>query len=154
MKQSIVWWCYANTGLSVTDFLRASAEAGYQGVELIPPEHYQQVRDHGLKIVAAGGHGPLEQGLNQRENAEDIIGQITEQIKMAEQWDIPVLICFSGNRRGLDDAQGAAIAAETLSKVARMAEDAGITLEKDEAVPSGKSTTGIRIKSGTSTNAR
>lgn len=128
MKQSIVWWCYANTGLSVTDFLRASAEAGYQGVELIPPEHYQQVRDHGLRIVSTGGHGPLHEGLNQRENTESIIGQITEQLKVAEQWDIPVLICFSGNRLGLDDAQGAAIAAETLAKVARMAEDAGVTL--------------------------
>jgi hydroxypyruvate isomerase len=38
------------------------------------------------------------------------------------------LICFSGNRHGLDDATGAEITAETLSAVAPMAEAAGVTL--------------------------
>ena len=47
---------------------------------------------------------------------------------MAAQWNIPNLICFSGNRGGLDDATGAEITAENLRAVAKMAEDAGVTL--------------------------
>src|SRR5437764_5919238 len=47
---------------------------------------------------------------------------------MAREWDIPALIVFSGNRNGLPDAAGIEITAEGLSRVARAAEDAGVTL--------------------------
>src|SRR5581483_5913302 len=46
----------------------------------------------------------------------------------AEKWHIPNVIVFSGNRAGLDDQTGAEITAEGLSRVARIAEDAGVTL--------------------------
>jgi hydroxypyruvate isomerase len=49
-------------------------------------------------------------------------------IRDAVQWGIPNLICFSGNRNGLDDTTGAEITAEGLRAVARDAEDAGVTL--------------------------
>jgi hydroxypyruvate isomerase len=41
---------------------------------------------------------------------------------------VPVLICFSGNRDGLDDEAGIENTARGLSRVARDAEDAGVTL--------------------------
>lgn len=128
MKQSNVWWCYANTGMDVPAFLQASAEAGYEGVELVPPEFYQAVHDLGLTIVTANGHSPIEDGLNRRENADTILKQLTENIQVAAQWQIRSLVCFSGNRRDMDDALGAEIAAETLSKIAPVAEDAGVLL--------------------------
>ncbi|GCF07025.1 hydroxypyruvate isomerase family protein [Dictyobacter arantiisoli] len=51
-----------------------------------------------------------------------------ETIRLAEQWDIPNIIVFSGNRQGLEDRQGAEIAAEGLARLTRTAEDAGVTL--------------------------
>src|SRR5204862_2449983 len=46
----------------------------------------------------------------------------------AEQWNIPNRICFSGNRDGLADDSGAEITAENLSRLAKLAENAGVTL--------------------------
>jgi hydroxypyruvate isomerase len=129
IKQSVCWWCYEDTtDLSAEDIAHAIAEAGYDGVEILEPEQWQLVKDHGLKIVGVKGHEPLENGLNKRENGDWIEGQIRERIKLAEQWDIPNLICFSGNRDGLDDETGAEVTAEHLRRVAKTAEDAGVTL--------------------------
>jgi hydroxypyruvate isomerase len=128
IKQSVLWWCYRDTGLTPEQLTRAIAEAGYPGVEVFEPEHFPLVKGHGLEIVAIQGHFPLEDGLNRRENAARIEGQIRGQIQLAEEWHIPKLICFSGNRNGLDDKTGQEITAENLRRVAKMAEDAGVML--------------------------
>lgn len=128
LKQSVLWWCYADTDLSPAGLTHTIAEAGYDGVEVFDPQYFPLVKDHGLEIVAIQGHTPLEVGLNKREHAARITQQITQQIKLAEEWDVPNLICFSGNRDGQDDQVGADIAAETLHGVAKLAEDAGVTL--------------------------
>src|SRR5690606_19607338 len=70
----------------------------------------------------------LEDGLNKRENHERITREIEANLKLAAEWNIPNLIVFSGNRDGLDDQTGAEITAEGLRGVAKLAEDAGITL--------------------------
>lgn len=106
----------------------ASAEIGYEAIDLVGPEYWPLVKDHGLKISAVGGHQSLTDGLNRRENRGRIVDELREKIALASEWEIPNLICFSGNRAGVDDATGAEITAETLRHVAPMAEDAGITL--------------------------
>src|SRR5262249_20013204 len=49
-------------------------------------------------------------------------------LALAQRWQIPILICFSGNRAGLDDEAGIETTALGLARVARAAEDAGVTL--------------------------
>src|SRR5208282_5176879 len=50
------------------------------------------------------------------------------QLADAQKWQIPNLICFSGNRNLLDDVTGAKVTAEGLSRVAPAAEAAGVNL--------------------------
>lgn len=128
IKQSISWWCFVRGELRPETLVRAAAEIGYDAVELVGQEHWKLVKDHGLTIASIGGHRSLEDGLNRRENHDRIEKEITENLVLAEQWGIPNLICFSGNRNGLDDAAGAEITAEGLRRVAKRAEDAGINL--------------------------
>jgi hydroxypyruvate isomerase len=66
--------------------------------------------------------------MNRRENQARIAQEIRANLDLAVQWGIPNLICFSGNRNGISDSEGAEITAETLRHVAKMAEDAGVTL--------------------------
>jgi hydroxypyruvate isomerase len=127
MKQSIAGWCFEGK-IAPEALLKAAAEIGYTGIELIAPEHWGMVRDHGLTISAHGAHRPLEIGLNNREAFPEIERQIHENLELAVRWNIPNLICFSGNRNGLDDKRGAEITAEHLTKLAPLAESAGVTL--------------------------
>jgi hydroxypyruvate isomerase len=127
-KQSVAWWCFVPGKMTPEALIRAAAEIGYAGIDLIPQEHWQLAKDHGLRIAAVGGHGPLTDGLNKRENRAKIEAEIRANIHLAAQWGIPNLIVFSGNRNGISDATGAEITAENLRVVAKTAEDAGVTL--------------------------
>ncbi|AHF90962.1 xylose isomerase [Opitutaceae bacterium TAV5] len=138
LKQSFTWWSFANRGVEPETLLAGAARIGYAGVELIDESLWPRARDHGLVIATAGGHGTIGNGLNRCENAPRILDELRASIAKAVEWRIPVLICFSGNRAGagnenLDtnhpgDADGLAIAAETLARIAPEAEQAGVTL--------------------------
>lgn len=54
--------------------------------------------------------------------------EIRLSIASARRLNIPSLICFSGNRNGLNEEAGAEITAEGFARVAREAEIAGIDL--------------------------
>jgi hydroxypyruvate isomerase len=127
-KQAAVWWCYKQVGVAFTDFVRAAAAFGYQGIELPDPEHYPIIKEHGLEIVTLRGHDSIPAGLNRRANHARIEREIRDNLEVAVKWSVPNLICFSGNRDGLDDAMGQATTIEGLQRVARFAEDAGVTL--------------------------
>ncbi len=127
-QQSVSWWCFVPRLMTPDQFVRAVAEVGYPAVELAPREHWSLIRDHGLAIAATGGHQSISRGLNRRDDHERIASEIEAELRLAEEWGIANLICFSGNRGGLDDDAGAEITAEGLGRVARQAEDAGVNL--------------------------
>jgi hydroxypyruvate isomerase len=81
-----------------------------------------------MKIAAIIGHGTLTDGLNRKENHARIKEELLKNIEQAAEYDIPNLICFSGNRRGLSDEEGIENTAEGLAQVAKVAERKGITL--------------------------
>ena len=126
--QSVAWWCFVPDRLAPEQFILATAEIGYNAVELVPPEHWSLVKDHGLRISAIVAHAPLTVGLNRRDLHDRIAGQIRENIAIAQQLGIPNLVCFSGNRNGLSDEVGAEITAEGLARVAPEAQSAGVNL--------------------------
>ncbi len=128
IKQSVCWWCFASTGITPKQLLRAAADIGYVAVELVEPEHWPLIKEYGLTIASTNGGLSIEQGLNRREHHEQIEQRILATIEQAEHWDIPNIIVFSGNRAGLDDKTAAEITAEGLSRVAGAAENAGVTL--------------------------
>ncbi|MFN8374140.1 MAG: TIM barrel protein [Anaerolineae bacterium] len=127
-KQSVSWWCFCPQPLTPEALVRAAADLGYAALEIVEQPYWQLIKDHGLQIASVKGHDSIPDGLNRRENAARIIGELRANLKLAAEWGIPNLICFSGNRHGLDDAVGAEITAETLRQVAPFAEDAGVTL--------------------------
>lgn len=128
IKQSVSWWCFAEVGMTPQQLLRTVADIGYQAVELVEPEHWPLIKEYGLTIASTNGGLSIERGLNRRERHTQLEQQIRTAIAQAEQWNIPNVIVFSGNREGLEDQAGAEITAEGLSHVAKAAEDAGVTL--------------------------
>jgi hydroxypyruvate isomerase len=128
ISQSLAWWCFVPNKMTPDAFVRAAADAGYAAVELVPREHWQLVKDHGLAISSFGAHASLTLGLNRRDQHVRIEREINDNLALAEQWGIPTMICFSGNRDGLSDEAGAEATAEGLTRVAKAAESADVTL--------------------------
>ncbi len=128
MQHAVAWWCLERAGMSLPQALDACAAIGYGGLELVAPRDWGQVRERGLTIVSARGHDTLEDGLNRAANHDRIEREVNANLELAVRWGVPVLICFSGNRAGLDDEAGLAATVAGLRRVARAAEGAGVTL--------------------------
>lgn len=128
MKQSFTYWSFANKGLSVDELLKAAADIGYDAVELLDEPDFPLSKKYGLAMSAHRGHLGLTKGMNRREHHAEIMQELEDNIKIAEAWNVPTLICFSGNRDGLSNDEGAEVSAEILRKAAPLAEGAGVTL--------------------------
>jgi hydroxypyruvate isomerase len=128
VKQSFSWWCFDGR-VELEEMLRAAKKIGLSAIELIEPEFWPVVKKHGLEIATHRGHASIESGLNQHSNHDRIERELLENIRLAEQWSVPNLIVFSGNRvAGVSDEIGAQITAEGLARVAPTAESAGVNL--------------------------
>jgi hydroxypyruvate isomerase len=128
IKQSVCWWCFARGNLKPERLVKEAAAIGFDSVEMGPQEYWDLIQEHGMKVAIIGGHGTLTDGLNRRENHDRIEQELLKNIEVAAQRGIPSLICFSGNRKGLSDDEGADITAAGLSRVAKAAEEKGINL--------------------------
>ena len=80
-------------------------------------------------IASHGGHQSISSGLNDVTQHDRIEAEIHKNLALAVKYEIPNLIVFSGERRaGLSEAEGAENCAVGLRRVAKAAEDAGVTL--------------------------
>jgi hydroxypyruvate isomerase len=92
-------------------------------VELQGPAEWPTLQKHGLTCAMANGAGMgIERGWNRVENHQKLIDSYTEVIPKVAGAGLKNLICFSGNRAGLDDEQGIKICAEGLKKLMPVAE--------------------------------
>jgi hydroxypyruvate isomerase len=128
INQSVSWWCFVPNLLSPEQFLDQVKAIGFSAVELVPPEHWELVRSKGLTVSAVAGHQSLTLGLNRHDQHDRIESEIQAMLQSAQEAGIPNLICFTGNRNGLDDESGILATAEGLKRVASMAEETGITV--------------------------
>lgn len=108
--------------------LKKVIEIGVTGIEMPPADKYDHFRDLGFTISTIAGHKSLEDGLNKPSNHSRIADELRESLEVAKKYEIPNLICFSGNRNGLSDEEGAANTVEGLRMVAKDAEAAGVNL--------------------------
>jgi len=128
VKQAVAWWCLERAGMTLPQAIDACLDIGYGGLEMVNQQDWPLLRERGLTIVSSRGHASLEDGLNRWENHDRIEREIKENLALAVEWGIPTLICFSGNRGGLDDEAGLAATVAGLKRVASAAEGAGVTL--------------------------
>jgi hydroxypyruvate isomerase len=127
LRQSFTWWSFGRNQ-NPDELLKAAADIGYSAVEILDEEYLPLTKKHELAVSAMRGHLSIPKGFNRREHHAGILKEVEQNIKLAEQWKAPTLICFSGNRDRLSDDEGAEIAAEGLRKAAPLAESAGVTL--------------------------
>jgi len=128
ISQSVAWWCFVPDKLTPDQFVRAVADAGYSAIDLVPQAYWPLVTAHGLTLSAVEAHASLTLGLNRVDQHDRIEHEIRARLALAEQWHIPNLICFSGNRDGQSDDAGAESTAAGLARVAAAAESVGVTL--------------------------
>lgn len=127
-SQSVCKWCFPR--FSVEELARAAREIGLQSIELLGPEDWPTLKRFGLicALSSAPGPGGIERGFNRIEHHEWLIPAYERRLREAAAAGVPQVICFSGNRGGMDDEQGLENCVKGLQKIVPLAEKLGVTL--------------------------
>lgn len=125
IKQSVCKWCYGSIPLD--EFARYCASIGIKSVELVEPKDWPVLIKHGLVCAMTPSHG-ITRGLNRIENHEECLAKIRQSIDAAAEAGFPNVICFSGNRAGMDDDEGLKNCETGLEQVVGYAEQKKVTI--------------------------
>ena len=130
IKQSVCQWCFGKQTKTPEDrekFYEAVAAMGIKGVDLTGPGDWPAMKKHGLACSMVSSHG-IGKGFNRKENHAECIAAVKKGIDLAAEHGWPNVICFSGNRAGLGDEEGAKNCIEGLKQVVGYAEEKKVTL--------------------------
>jgi hydroxypyruvate isomerase len=127
IHHSVSQWCYGDIPLE--DFAKACKEMGIESIELLNEKDWPVVSKAGLKCaVGYATDWGIPKGFNRRENHEKLIADFEAMIPKAAAAGVPNLICFSGNREGMNDNEGMINCATGLRKLMPSAEKHGVTI--------------------------
>jgi hydroxypyruvate isomerase len=127
LKQSVSRWPY--NAIPLPEFCKAIAAMGLPAIDLLEEPEWQIARDHGL-VVSMGyaGGGSIRNGMNVPANHDAIVRNFERLIPRAAAMQVPNVITFFGNRRGMSDDLAIANCVAGLNRVKKIAEDNGVTI--------------------------
>jgi hydroxypyruvate isomerase len=127
LKQSVSRWPYAK--IPLPDFCRAVAEMGLTAVDLLEEDEWPVARQAGLVCsMGYAGGGSIKDGLNVKANHDAIVRNFERTIPRAASLQMPNVITFFGNKRGMSDEEAIANCVAGLNRVKKIGEDHGVTI--------------------------
>ena len=125
INHSACKWCYSK--IQLDDFCKTGKEIGLVAVDLLNPNEFETVKKHGLICSMVSnptidGLGGINKAFNRVEHHDKLVQAYEGQIKATADAGFQRLICFSGNRAGLDDQKGLENCAIGLKRLMSFAE--------------------------------
>ena len=136
VRHSVCKWCYKDIPLET--LCLAAKEIGLESIELLDPPDFPVLQKHGLHCamvsfptaVAPDGRkvGSIPHGFNRPENHDLLVQAYEPLLRASAEAGFKQVICFSGNRAGLDDQVGLDHCAAGLRRLLPLCEKLGVTL--------------------------
>ena len=127
LKQSVSRWPYRDIPLRT--FCEAVAEMGLPAIDLLEEDEWDIVAEYGLVCsMGYGGGGTIENGLNVRANQDELVANLQQAMPRAVERNVPNLITFFGNRRGMGDPEAIRNCVDGLRRLGPAAEEHGVTI--------------------------
>jgi hydroxypyruvate isomerase len=129
IKQGVTRGVFARE-MSLEECCRAAARLGIRGFDLIGPADWPLLKKYGLvpSMYPPGPGGTIPDALNRQENHGRLEKSLRAALDESAANGVPNIITFSGNRRGMPDAEGADNCVAFLNKLKAQAEDKGVTI--------------------------
>lgn len=105
----------------------------FSAIDLLAPKDWPTVQQHGItcSMCYTAGKISLTEGWNDKKNHEWLIKDFTEAIPLVSKAGYKNLICFSGNRNGMDDETGMKNCVEGLKKIMALAEQNNVIIQME-----------------------
>jgi hydroxypyruvate isomerase len=130
INHSVCRWCYND--IPMEDFLKHLNELGIKAMDLTGPEDWPLMKKYNIHASMCWGAGlGIEKGWNDPQLHEELIKDYSQMIPRVAAEGYTNLICFSGNRNGMDDAVGLKNCAEGLKQIMPLAEKHGVIIQME-----------------------
>lgn len=118
--------------LSIEELCVGIKKIGFNAIDLIGPDNWHILQEHGVHCsMCNGAELGIPDGWNDPKFHPELIKRYEEVIPLVAKNGYTNLICFSGNRRGMDDELGMKNCAEGLKKILPLAEKHGVVLQME-----------------------
>lgn len=142
INHSACKWCYKD--VSLDDLCTAGKEFGLQSIELLLPPDFETLKKHDMHCAMVsfpageyeiGGEkkklGTIPNAFNRIEHHDALVELYEPHIKTCAEAGFKQVICFSGNRNGMDDEEGLKNCAAGLKRLMPLCEKHGVTLSME-----------------------
>jgi len=129
-KHSVCRWTY--NFLSLQELCQVCIDLDIPAIDLVGPGEWNILRENNLDCsMCNGAEISLEQGFNDTTYHDQLAKSYTEQIELVSKAGYKNLICFSGNKNGMDDETGLQNAVKGLKRIMSLAEKKGVTIQME-----------------------
>ena len=123
-------WCYG--GIPIDSLAKSFKEIGMIGMDLVGPADWKVLKENGLtSTMSNGAEISLTEGFNTLEYHDKLVKNYTDHINYVADAGYTNLICFSGNRKGMDDAIGLKNCVTGLKRIMAHAEKRGVIIQME-----------------------
>ncbi len=131
INHSVCRWTY--DFLSLDELCVAVKKIGFTAIDLIAPKDWPILQKHGItcSMCYTAGKISLTEGWNNKTFHAQLIKDSLEAIPLAAAAGYKNLICFSGNRNGMDDETGMNNCVEGLKKILPLAEQHKVIIQME-----------------------
>ncbi|GIW92323.1 MAG: hydroxypyruvate isomerase [Pirellulaceae bacterium] len=131
IRQSIVHWCFADYW-DVPAMIRIAKGLGCKSIELISPQFFGMLKEHGLECAIASidmsPDPPFVKGFNNPKYHDRVIKATRDAIDACAQYGFKRVISFTGMREDISDEDGIRNCVAGYKKIVGYAEKKGVTL--------------------------
>ena len=130
INHSVCEWCYPD--LNLEELCQVANELGLVGIDLIGPKGWPTLKKNNLiSTMCNGAEISLTKGFNHKEYHNRLVDNYLEYIDLVADAGYINLICFSGNRNGMDDETGLKNSVDGLKKILGRAEKRGVVIQME-----------------------
>lgn len=130
IRHSMCRWTYSH--LTLEELCKTVQRLGVNAIDLIGPKEWNILKSFGIdSSMCNGAEISLTEGWNDKQYHNTLIKNYTEYIDLVAKAGYKNLICFSGNRKGMDDTTGLKNCAEGLKKIMAAAEKKGVVIQME-----------------------
>ena len=131
INHSVCQWTY--NFISLEELCKVVKDIGFSAIDLVGPKDWPMLQKYGIysSMCYHGGRTSLTEGFNNKQNHDQLVKDYSDVIPLMVQACYKNVICFSGNRKGMDDETGLKNCVEGLQRIMPLAEKNGIMIQME-----------------------
>ncbi|MFM8710193.1 MAG: TIM barrel protein, partial [Sphingomonadales bacterium] len=131
IHHSVCSWTYGF--LSLSQLCDVAESIGIGAIDLVKPADFALLKEKNIdcSMCYTAGETSLTKGFNDKNHHGWLIRDYLEAIPLVAKAGYKNLICFSGNRNGMDDETGLQNCKEGLQQLMGVAEKFGVTIQME-----------------------